>query len=152
MSDEVATISRLSESDLADIRTFADAVQISGSLHGTVEQASDALGNGFEVLDGNGKAGLVGVNLLLIEWKFSEGDNGEFVSAMAIIPQADGGIRKVVINDGSSGIYRQLRDYSDKTNRYGGLMVRKGLRRSDYEVLVMGAMKKSTTFYLDTSA
>lgn len=134
---------------LAEVKSFADAVQLAQQVYGqeNVVVASDVLGDGFRMLEN--KDALSGVGFFAVSWNFSMGDHGEFV-AVKLVTEDD---RKLVITDGSTGIYAQLAQYSKQTGRYGGLFVRKGLRRSDYTYTDdKGDEKDAHTYYLDVSA
>jgi hypothetical protein len=60
---------------------------------------------------------------------------------------ADG--RKCIITDGSdkSGIRPQVKDY-ERRGAFGGIMVEKGLTRSDYTYVEDGVTKPASTFYI----
>ena len=141
-----------------EIETWDDAMRAVVGYVDSIEDASREIGDGFSVLPTDRKHILIGVPLMFTEWNFYQGENGEFVAARAIAQQDGGGIRKLVINDGSTGICEQLREYSKRTGRYGGLLVRHGLRKSEYDVEIEDrrtgekSMKHAVTYYLDTSA
>ena len=155
MTDNVVgtEVTRLfSDDELRNITSISDAIKVfEQNLGASIVQASEELGNGFALVDDAGKNRLCGVPLFLLSWQFHEGDFGEFVTVYAI-SNHNGQDRKYVINDGSTGIYAQLRGFTDRTDRTGGMLVARGLRRSDYTVEVEGKSTKATTFYLDTSA
>ena len=121
---------------------------------GDVLDASSELGDGFEVLDNKDR--VVDVPFVLISWSFStKGKFGEFVSAR-LVTEGNG---KYVINDGGTGIYAQLREFTDTHGgRDGGLFVRKGLRKSEYSVDLPDPKTgeivptPAVTYYLSTSA
>ncbi len=145
-STEVSTTRALNREQLKGIASFDDALAlVQDELGATIVTADDELGDGFAVLDKAGKASLLDVLFLIVEWTFSEGDQGEFVS-MRIVAR-DG--RKLIVNDGGTGIYAQLRELTDRTDKQVGLVVKRGLRKSDYIHPEHGA---STTYYLNTSA
>lgn len=134
---------------LAEITDFASAVDLAQSVYGqeNVVVASDVLGDGFKMLDN--KSQLLGLGFFAVAWNFSMGDHGEFV-AVKLVTEDN---RKLVITDGSTGIYAQLAAYSKNTGRYGGLFVRKGLRVSEYTYEdEKGDEKDARTYYLDVSA
>lgn len=147
------TESRFSDSELRDITSFEDAAALLASKGIDVVFADQQLGNGFAILDDKSK--LVGVQIFLIEWNFYEGEFGPFVAAMlaAKFPGTVG-LAKYILNDGSTGIYQQLRNYTDQKERQRGMMVKNGLRKSVYDTVdeATGKTKESTTYYLDTSA
>lgn len=143
----------LSDDALLAIATFDDAFALLADSDTPIVDASQVIGNGFAIL--NDKSTLVGVRMLLLGWRFNRGDKGVFVSAY-VVAQLPGmnSPAKFIINDGSTGICRQLAQYSTKTKRAAGLLVPHGLRRSDYEFSnpQTGETSNATTFYLDTSA
>lgn len=105
---------------------FADALAIAEQLYGTVPAISEEFGNGFSIVEDKGV--LVGKKFLLLKWGFSQGDFGVFCSAAVVT--ADGG--KYILNDGSTGICDTLREFSTRTQRYGGFVAQRGLRVSQY--------------------
>lgn len=172
-SKEVAQVpSTFTRDELSAIESFDDAMRLAVSAHGTVINAHETteLGDGFRIADEDDKRRLIGVPLMLLEWTFLPGDFAEDYVSVRAISQEDGGrIRKWVINDGGTGIARDLRDFTTKTGRTGGLSVRNGLRVSDYFIDPVTKqpltkaerreyaaedrkMAPASTFYLDTSA
>lgn len=113
------------------------------------------------------KETLINVPLMIVDYRFHEGDKGPFVSAVAILStpvNVDGApASKVVINDGSTGIYSQLLNIetqrvADGTDTIRPLYCETGLRRSEYDrkdengqpVIneKTGKPERATTFYL----
>lgn len=140
----------ISNDSLRAIQSVDDAAAlIQELLNGEpILNAADELGNGFELVED--KSSLVKTWILLINWRFSAGDyDDEFVNVQAIT--RDG--RKVVFNDGSVGIRKQLRELTDRTGRTAGMVVPRGLRAStyDYTDSRTGKTSQATTYYLDTS-
>lgn len=136
----------LSDDDLYGITSFTEAMQFADTGNG-VEDYAD-YGTGFEVVD---KETLLRTPFVILEWRFHDGDIGEFVSFSAVTE--DG--RKVVVNDGSTGILQQLRKVSDKRIENGvpdpqtRLLVKKGLRVSRYKFLDdKGKERDAATYYL----
>jgi hypothetical protein len=105
---------------------FADAVAIAEQLYGGVQELAEEFGSGFQLLAD--KTTLVGKKFLLLKWTFTNGDHGVFCSAAVVT--VDGG--KYIVNDGSTGICTQLREYSIKHGRFGGFVATRGLRASQY--------------------
>lgn len=148
-AEVVSPVPKYDSEALAAIESFDDAVRLAGETAGTIARADKELGDGFKLLDNAHKDSLVGVELLLMSWSFHPGDHGEFVAVKVVT--RDG--RKLVLNDGSTGVYAQLVDYSNKTNRFAAMHVPNGLRRSDYTFTnEEGVEKPASTFYLDVSA
>lgn len=154
---------------LANIDSFADAIALATAEFGGVINAHEDknLGTGFRLTDEADKYRLIGVPLLLLDWRFNAGDFGDdYISIHAIQQNEDGSASKLVINDGGSGICRDLRKYTGMTGRKGGLFVRRGLRVSEYDTIAdggpdngkpaprdyKGKTGKGKTFYLDFSA
>lgn len=126
-----------------------DFAQISKGLFdaGDIVSASE-FGNGFAVLETKDKGQLVGVPFIILDWTLREGDNGDYVS-LEIVTQDN---RKLIVNDGSTGILKQIRDIAE-TGDTRAIYVKKGLRKSEYTYTDgEGKQKPAVTFYLDTSA
>ena len=169
---ELAVSDSFDNETLANIDTFAEAMALAVETFGGVVNAHEDknLGTGFRLTDDEDKFRLMGVPLLLLDWRFNPGDYGdEFVSIHAIQQNDDGSATKLVLNDGGSGICRDLKRYTEKTGRKGGLFVRKGLRVSEYPTDTETGLPlskvteneyrrdgrkvgKGKTFYLDFSA
>jgi hypothetical protein len=133
---------------LAGITSFDDALALATETLGAdnIVRADEEIGDGFILLEK--KDSLIGVPLMFLGWDFHMGDFGEFVSAKVVTK--DG--RKIILNDGSSGLYKQLAEYSAKKKRMGGLLVPNGLRKSDYEYEdEKGEKRPATTYYIDTT-
>ena len=66
-----------------------------------------------------------------------------------VVVDGDGG--KWIVNDGGTGIFAQAEKYAAK-GLLSGLIVRKGLTRSDYKYVddKDGKEKNATTFYLSS--
>ena len=156
MSDQVITNTLnaptvFRDADLASVTDFDSVLALFKDMGITPESMSD-YGTGFEVV--KDKSTLVGVPFMILEWRFNKSDHADdkpFVSAAAVT--RDG--RKIVINDGGSGICDQLimvtglRKMSDHPQPQAGLMVQQGLTRSDYEYTdEKGKTAKATTYYL----
>lgn len=160
------------DADLRGIGSYEDALALAEQINGNVIDIAEELGSGFALLDDKNK--LVGQEMVLIQWRFSSGDYGMFVS-VGLVTKAGG---KYIINDGSAGIRDMLLEFSQSTKRFGGMKVPKGLRVSTYPTCpdcgrplttdepvctaeVKGGVEcgyvgekrgKGETFYLDTSA
>lgn len=153
--NSAVAIPRVDFDDLAlsEISSFDDAVALVTADGTVIESASDVIGNGFAIL--KDKSLLCGVELLFLGWSFNAGENGEFVSCYVVARMPGSKVpSKFIVNDGSTGLFKDLRNYTTKTGRNKGLHVAKGLSRSDYtyEDKETGEQRPATTFYLDTSA
>lgn len=138
-----------STEELRSITSFEDALDLAQAKLGKgnpIPQASEELGDGFTLLDKDEKDLLIRRDLIILDWSFSAGDfDKEFVT-MRVVTR-DGG--RYIVNDGSTGIAAQLRDYSDRTGRYSMLRVERGLRKSEYS---NEHSEHAVTYYLDTSS
>lgn len=114
---------------------------------GEAAEAAD-LGDGWDLVPTEGKAKLVGVPMVVLDWQQNEGRTGLFTT-LRIVTSDD---RRLIINDGSTGIHKQLEDLSAK-GESRALVLPHGLRRSDYEYTDKNTGKTSpaSTFYLDFS-
>lgn len=120
---------------------FADALALANEM-GNVIDVADVLGTGFDVAE---KDRLIGVAFIVLDARKNKGDSGDFWSLTAV--SKDG--RKVIINDGGTGIAAQMDALFEKN---GGtvvpLVVAGGLRKSTYNHPEHGI---STTHYLATT-
>lgn len=142
---------KLSDDALTGITSFEDALALLTETYGaeSVVLASEVLGDGFALLDSKDKHKLVGEMFVIVNWSFHIGENGEYVIARIVTANN----RKLVLTDGSTGICKQLSTYSANTGKYAAMVVKQGLRRSDYTFTnEQGEEKSATTYYLDVSA
>ena len=118
------------------VDSFAAALELAGQTHGLAEADKEpSLGDGFKVASEDDKRRLCGVLLLFMEWAFRESDFGsdqDWVSISAIQRGENGEAIKWIINDGSTGIAKDLQAYTEKTGKTGGLLVKHGLSESKY--------------------
>lgn len=160
---QVANTSSTEESSLMvsdDIVTsFAsmhDALAYFNAEEG-VMNAEDVLGDGFTVI--RDKTLLVNVPFLAVDWDFIPGEQGLYATVRVIT--SDG--RKYRISDGSSGICKQLKDFTEKHITQRGLLVKGGLVKSEYPITTTGEAckeddpnrdpnRQGSTFYLSTSS
>jgi hypothetical protein len=161
---EIVQITRLDDNTLRDITSFDDALRVMQE-QGSVSVADAELGNGFSIADDKVKDRLIGVPLAFLSWNFNAGDYGSaddgsnvFVSAMVVTQAGE----KFIINDGSTGICKQLQEYTNRTSKTQNLVVRHGLRKSEYRIHKEtkipvargydGPTEPASTYYIDTSA
>jgi len=145
---------QFSTEELKNLQSFEDVEQLFASREETIVSASDELGDGFALIDN--KSILEKRPVMFVSWSFSDGDfSEEFVSARVMCRLDNGTVGKFVVNDGGSGIRKQLRDYTDShKGNQGGLFAAKGLRVSEYDYTDpdTGKVSKAETWYIDTSA
>lgn len=138
------------DADLATITDFSSAIEALNAAGVEVESSTD-YGTGFEIL--KDKDMLKGVDFVILEWRFNDSDKyeGDFVSATLVTK--DG--RKLILNDGSTGIRDQLRMITNLRIKNGhpkpqaGILVRNGLTKSEYNYTdEKGKTAKAATYYL----
>ena len=148
--------------DLTDWDSLGQFVQTNGIA---VNKLSD-YGPGFIVLDDKRK--LIDVPLMVLDYRFNRGGNGEFVSIMVLTKTpvtVDGQtVSKIIVNDGSTGILNQVRNIEAQRVAAGDeaiqpLYCANGLRSSTYdrkdengEPIIndkTGQVERATTYYLN---
>lgn len=131
-AEEITKLNRFDDEQLRSIQTYEDAERLLLEEYGAdaISDIGDWIGNGFRVLSKEQKSLLVGKPFLILDWSFNTGDMGQFVSAR-IMTVGDNG--KFVLNDGSSGIYADLRELTNRTRKNTGYRVKGGLRVSQYD-------------------
>lgn len=154
-STDVAVESNKSTFDDAQLSSIKDMDSALAAL-GSVTEVEDwaDYGSGFDILEN--KDNLIGVPFVILEWRFTKSKqfDATFVSCVVV----DEKNNKHIVNDGSTGICRQLEGVTkmrierDKAYPQTGLVVRNGLRRSDYKTIVEvdGKQKEieAATYYL----
>jgi hypothetical protein len=102
---------------------------------------------------------LLNTPFFINRWWFTEGDmtneQGEptgFAVMRIIVSRKvhtpTGESDKVIVTDGSTGIYKQLRQITQKKQQTGAMIVRHGLRVSQYTTETAEGIKQAETFYL----
>ncbi len=154
-SQEIA-VPIFSEKELASFESFDDVLKHTIAKDIQVDNIS-IYGSGFVVLDSKEK--LIENQFVILEYHFSQGKQGEFVSLliMARNPVTVNGksVSKLVVNDGSTGIRDQMRMIEERRTENGvplnrPIFVENGLRKSTYTIEVNGEETEATTFYLAT--
>lgn len=139
---------RLSDDELRDVATFEDAAALVGGAQNIVD-AGDVVGTGFLPLDDKSK--LCDVPMILVQWRFSEGDymsggvKNPYVTVFAITRHGE----RYRFTDGSTGICQQLIQATVRMGRTKGLAVPGGLRVSEYTYIDDGVENPAQTFYLN---
>lgn len=127
---ELTVMNRVSDKDMRAVATaenpFEAALALAADIYGGVIDASTELGNGFTLVE---KIDLTGERMVLLHWQFNEGDHGEFASIAAVT----GSQKRIIFNDGSSGVYAQLREFTQEHKRSGGMLAPRGLRANTYD-------------------
>lgn len=163
---ELTTKRAFSDDVLRGITTIEEAMALVAETYGGITHVDELeLGNGFRLL-GEDKDRLIGVPFVILTFGFNEGDFGEFASVLLVTDRSD----RIILNDGSTGIYEQLLDILKNSGKTGGIFFPHGLRKSTYDTCKeCGRPRKPSatectcgdtterrstgkTYYLDTSS
>jgi hypothetical protein len=118
-----------------DYATFEDAIRAAGE--------DIVIPEDFEKVDE--KDELLSVPFFITNFWFQQGDMGDFVVIRGITQ----GNRKIVVTDGGTGIFAQLKKLALETRKTSNVMVRGGLRKSEYRKEVEpDRFTNATTYYL----
>lgn len=165
---QAAALHRPDEDELRSLESAADAIAHLREQFGEegVIDAADILGTGFERVEDDEavKRSLCEIPFVLYYWAFSMGEyvnaEGQRTDFVTMFILTDDG-RRLIVTDGSTGVARELAKITDKTGRQHGLILRRGLRKSDYRIAMVDGVKKAvprnyegdtepaTTFYLN---
>lgn len=147
---------KYSDDELLAVQSFDDALRLAAEYYGeeNLVSADETIGNGFRLLAN--KDTLIDVPFVALAWRFNPGDFGEFITMMVVTETG----QKYIVNDGSTGVCSQLATYTNSTGRHGGMIVKRGLTRSDYEYEDNSVLdsegnptkRPASTYYLNTSA
>lgn len=130
-----------SPDDLREIRSIDDAMAlVQSQLGATVYDATEAIGDGFSMLDDKDR--LLGIPFFAVSWTFAPGDFGTEYLIMRVVTDRD---EKFVVTDGGTGLCEQVRSFTNRTGQTAGLLVRRGLRKSEYD----NEFGHGTTYYLN---
>lgn len=148
-------MARVDDDTLREIKTFQDAFAVLGDEY-IPEDYADAYGTGFTVLTKASKGRLEGVDMVMLEWRFTR--SAEFKGIFVSVELVTADNAKFILNDGSeTGICGQLLKVTNSRLARGatpeqamrGLRVRGGLRESTYETTdAKGEQITATTYYL----
>jgi hypothetical protein len=161
-------VPRFTDDELRSITSAQDALAMLKARFGeeAVIRADTDMGNGFRIADDDVKDSLCGMPLVFISWDFtlgkyldSEGKLRDFCTAFVVAD--DGG--KWILNDGSTGLCKQLSEETERTGRQNFLVAPNGLNRTDYQIGTIdgrkvavprnyeGPTEPAHTYYIDTS-
>lgn len=136
-------------------------VALAGSAQGidftpdTWEEIAEAFGGEVIVFEGSpykvvDKKALVGVPFMIADIRLYEGKWGVAAAVCALTKDND----RVVFNDGSTGVYEQVKYFLTAKKRKAGILCPEGLRASNYEKEVRDGMTDeitmipATTYYI----
>lgn len=114
---------------LREVNSLDDALRILNESGITVKDASEVMGDGFELLNDKEKAQLVGVPFVIMSYAEAPGDFGKSFVSLRVVTK-DG--RKLIVNDGSTGIRDQVVDHEAHVGSIVGMHFPNGLRASVY--------------------
>ena len=130
--------------DAAGIDSMEAAIKALASAGIESERISE-YGDGFVLIGKGDKVTLVKVPFVIWDATFrTDADTGREYLSMRIIT-ADG--RKLVVNDGSQGLYKQAIEIDAKRGTLAGLVVVDGLTGGEYTTVIDGETVKASTFY-----
>lgn len=140
-----------SDTELRGIGSFEEAMALASDKFGDVLDASAVIGSGFIMLEDKDK--LLNETFLILSTSFPEGDFRDadgVASHFAVVRLVTARNDHYVITDGGHGIYSQLDEFSVRTGRSGGILVKGGLRKSEYEYTDdKGNVSPAVTYYLN---
>ena len=171
VAEAIPSLARPDNDTLRELRTVDDVQAYLESQGVGIIDAIDNLGTGWIRPEGqeaneNIKRALVETPCTLLMWILSPGDyfrNGERTNFATLFVITDKGERYIV-TDGSTGLSKELEEFTQRTGITQGLRLRRGLRKSDYKldakalsegqaVVVSrdfeGPTADATTFYLN---
>lgn len=126
---ELSTKRQFSDDVLRGVTTIEEAMALAAETYGGITTVDELeLGNGFKLL-GDDKDRLIGMPFVVLTYGFNEGDFGEFASVLLVTDRGD----RIILNDGSTGVYEQLLDIMKTTDKMGGIFFPRGLRKSTYD-------------------
>jgi hypothetical protein len=83
-----------------------------------------------ELLGKEDKQRLIGKPMVVLGWRFNEGDFAEEFVSVLVLTEDD---QYYVFNDSGAGVLVQLRNITERLERqYGPIVFKRGLRASDY--------------------
>lgn len=142
---EIVTYKKASQ-DLQYAQTWEDAAALMGEDISHAEE----FGDGFTLLSKDERNQLIGVPFVVIAFQIN--DSKEYGSEFASVRLITKDNKRLVFNDGGTGIVPFLKDFRNRTGRNYGLVAGNGLRVSEYETEVNGKTISAKTYYFDTSA
>jgi hypothetical protein len=116
------------------------------AAQGDLIDAEEQYGDGAVLFRKDDKRKLVGIPMILFDWGFSEGVGASGEKVTLRLKLTDGTV--AIINDGSAGIYRQIKALAEGGLDGRALMLKHGLRASDYTTTINGKETEATTYYL----
>lgn len=153
--DTVATVDAPESTDVAAAEPLIDWSGVD-SFDAAIQALQDAgieaeviteYGDGFILLPSKEKSTLNGVAFVIVDGVFRvDRETGRDYLSLRIIT-ADG--RKLVVNDGSVGLYVQAEQIARKrkSGQLAGLVVSQGLTGGEYTTVVDGETVKAATYY-----
>lgn len=143
--EQVSQYTTYSPDDLRDLESFDDFLNKALEDGMPRANAEDVWGDGFQQID---KEELIGVPFVIVSWTFSKSkkfSNAEFVT-VRVVTQDN---RKLFFTDGSTGIYKQLKNIPQP----GVLLCEYGLRKSEYDYKdEKGKVTRARTYYFAGNA
>lgn len=116
------------------------------AAQGDLIDAEAEYGDGAVLFRKEDKRKLVGIPMILFDWGFSEGVGSSGEKVTMRFKLSDGTV--AIVNDGSAGIYRQIKELDEQKHGGRAILLKHGLRASDYTTTINGKETEATTYYL----
>lgn len=130
--------------DWGKVDNIGDARALLESHNGAVLDASKVLGDGAELIEDKDR--LINIPFLVLDWRFIVDQKTTNEYASVLVMNGEGA--KARFNDGSTGVYAQLKKVTEEYGINGGLQCKRGLRKSEYTVEADGKPTRAVTYYL----
>ena len=126
--------------DYSQVRGLDDAIAAANAAGLDVQDITD-FGDGFVLLDSGDKATLKGVPFVIMDGmnRVDKSTGRSYVSLRIVT--GDG--RKLIVNDGSVGIYEQAQSIFEKRGTLRGLIVKDGLTGGEYTTTITNSKGES---------
>jgi len=145
-------LTKVSWDDIAVPETFDEAVALLNAQGVLIETAEQVNPDAFPEV---AKEKLVNVPIMLLTWNISDPDRLEFENQYIVVRGITKAGKRFRFSDGSTGIFKQLKQITQKRIAQGnptpnaGLVIENGLVKSDYTFMgENGKPQAATTFYL----
>lgn len=131
--------------------SWDDILSTVAEKEGGIVDAAEELGDGFVVIEKNK---LVGKSFIILNVMFPESDRLDADGSplrFAVVRIITEDKERYVFTDGGSGVYATLDEWCTTAGKTGGLLVRGGLRKSEYTYTDGNGRKQpAVTYYLNT--
>lgn len=152
IAPEQFNLTKINWDDVQVPDSFDEAVALLNQQGVVIDTAAIVMPDNFPEID---KKDLVNVPIMLLTWNISNPERGEFDGQYIVVRGITKAGKRFRFSDGSTGIFRQLRNLTGQRIQQGyatpnsGLVIEKGLVKSDYTYQdEKGKPTNATTYYL----